>query len=163
MPVIVIMQRIHDEDFTDTVLNEGENDWHHLILPVHIDSDYEYKGSGIYIPNNLPDGSLWPDRISNEQALARMDDIQYSQETVPAKGEVYERDWFKRYTEMPKSIKSWAIYCDTASKVKKYNDYSVFQLWAQTTGNKGYLIRQWRKKVKIPFLLGEFELSLIHI
>lgn len=57
-----------------------------------------------------------------------------------------------RYSEMPKNIKSWSIYCDTASKTKKYNDFSVFQLWAKTTLNQGFLIDQWRDKVKVPFL-----------
>ena len=156
-PVIVIMQRIHEEDFTSTVLTEGENDWHHLVLPMFIDKEYEYKESGIYIPHNLPEGSLWPSKMSDKQALARMGDIQYSQEPTPAKGEVYEREWFKRYTDIPPHVKSWSIYCDTASKVKKYNDYSVFQLWAQTVDNKGYLIKQWREKVKVPFLLGELQ------
>ena len=157
VPVIVIMQRIHAEDFTNTVLNEGENRWHHLVLPAFVDPDYEYKESGIYLPHNLPAGSLWSERISDKQALARMDDIQYSQEPTPAKGEVYEREWFRRFTELPENIKSWSIYCDTASKVKKYNDFSVFQLWAKTTDNHGYLVRQFREKVKVPFLLGKLE------
>lgn len=157
VPVIVIMQRIHEEDFTNTVLTEGEDEWHHLVLPMYIDSDFEYKESGRYVPHNLPSGSLWPERMADKKALARMDDIQYSQEPAPAKGEVYEREWFKRFSRLPDNIKSWTIYCDTASKTNKYNDYSVFQLWAQTVENNGYMVKQWREKVKIPFLLGSLE------
>lgn len=157
VPVIVIMQRIHEEDFTWELLENSDDDWHHLVLPAYIEPEYEYKQSGIYIEHGLPEGSLWDVKASDAKALALMDNIQYSQEPTPAKGEVYERQWFKRYSHLPGNIKSWSIYCDTASKVRKYNDFSVFQLWAKTTSNHGYLVKQWRKKVKVPFLIGELE------
>lgn len=156
-PVIVIMQRIHEEDFTNTLLEESEEEWYHLVLPAYIEKEFEYKQTGKYIKHSLPTGSLWPAKFNDKKAMSLMGSIQYSQEPTPAKGEVYERDWFKRYNKLPENIKSWSIYCDTASKVKKYNDYSVFQLWAKTVENKGYLVKQWRGKVKIPFLMPEFE------
>lgn len=158
-PVIVIMQRIHEEDFTHELLEGSGSDeeWHHLVLPAYIDHDYEYKQSGRYVSHDLPEGALWPAKFTNEKAIAAMANIQWSQEPTPAKGEVYEREWFKRFTTLPQNIKDWSIYCDTASKTKKYNDYSVFQLWAKTTSNHGYLVKQWRKKVKVPFLVGELE------
>lgn len=157
VPVIVIMQRIHEEDFTWELLENSGEEWHHLVLPAYIDHEYEYKQSGRYIEHGIAEGSLWQVKASNDRALGLMDNIQYSQEPSPAKGEVYEREWFNRYTTLPTNIKSWSIYCDTASKIKKYNDYSVFQLWAQTTSNHGYLVKQWREKVKIPFLIGKLE------
>ena len=157
VPVIVIMQRIHEEDFTWELLENSGEEWHHLVLPAYIEPEYEYKQSGVYIEHNLPEGALWDRKGDDKQSLSLMDNIQYSQEPTPAKGEVYERSWFKRYTSLPNNIKSWSIYGDTASKVKKYNDYSVLQLWAQTTENHGYLVKQWRDKVKIPFLIGEVE------
>jgi predicted phage terminase large subunit-like protein len=153
-PVIVIMQRISDSDFTSELLDRtGSNEkWHHLVLPAYISKDYKYEENGVYINHDLKEGALWPEKFTDEQALSLMTNIQYSQKTAPAKGEVYEREWFMRYSEMPKNIKSWSIYCDTASKTKKYNDFSVFQLWAKTTLNQGFLIDQWRDKVKVPFL-----------
>lgn len=157
VPVIVIMQRIHEEDFTWELLENSGEEWHHLVLPAYIDSEYEYTQSGRYIEHGLPEGALWDVKANNQQSMKLMDNIQYSQESSPAKGEVYEREWFKRFSTLPQNIKDWSIYCDTASKTKKYNDYSVFQLWAKTTNNHGYLVKQWRKKVKVPFLVGEWE------
>ena len=158
-PAIIIMQRIHEEDFTFELLEGAgaDEDWHHLVLPAYIDSDYEYQQSGTYIPHDIPEGALWPVKFTDESAKNSMHNIQWSQEPTPAKGEVYEREWFRRFKDLPPNIKSWSIYCDTASKTNKYNDYSVFQLWAKTTSNQGYRVKQWRKKVKVPFLLGEFE------
>lgn len=157
VPVIVIMQRIHEEDFTWELLENSGEEWHHLVLPAYISPDYEYRQTGIYIDHGLPEGTLWDIKADDERAMSLMGSIQYSQEPTPAKGEVYEREWFKRFTGIPDHVKSWSIYCDTASKTNKYNDYSVFQLWAKTVDNNGYMVKPWRKKVKIPFLLGEFE------
>lgn len=157
-PVIVIMQRIAENDFTAELLDKSgaDEDWYHLVLPAYIDSDYTYTQSGIYIEHDLPPGALWPAKFTDAQAKAAMTNIQWSQEPSPAKGEVYEREWFRRYDVLPKNIRSWSIFCDTASKTKKYNDWSVFQLWAKTTDNKGYLVRQFRKKIKVPHLKDEF-------
>ena len=157
-PVIVIMQRISEDDFTSELLDRSgaDEDWHHLVLPAYIDSEYEYKQSGRYIDHSLPEGPLWPIKFTQAQAKAAMGNIQWSQEPTPAKGELYEREWFQRYDNLPHNIKSWSIWCDTASKTKKYSDYSVFQLWAKTTANQGYLVAQWRDKVKVPHLKDRF-------
>lgn len=158
--VIVIMQRIAEEDFTYELLEGGGSklDWHHLVLPAFIEDEPEkYKQSGIYIPHGLPPGPLWPLRYTEEQAVASMSNIQYSQQPTPAKGEVYEETWFKRHRVLPPHIKGWSITVDTATKKGKYNDYTVFHLWAKSTSNKGYLVCRWRGKVRISFLLKEFE------
>lgn len=156
--VVVIMQRVAELDFTHELIEvSGANEgWHHLVLPAYIDKDYEYTQSGNYIEHDLPEGPLWPVKYTEEQALGVMKNIQYSQEPTPAVGEVFEREWFNRHDRLPDNIKSWSIYCDTASKVGKYNDYSVFGLFAKTTDNRLYLARVWRKRVKIPYLKNEF-------
>lgn len=154
-PVIVIMQRISEGDFTSELLERSGSDeeWHHLILPAYISKEtFEYKQSGKLIEHDLPDGPLMPIKFTEEQAKAAMSNIQWSQEPEPMVGETYQREWFKRFDKLPTNIKSWSIYCDTATKTNKYNDYSVFQLWAKTTSNQGYLAAQWRKKVQVPFL-----------
>ena len=157
-PVIVIMQRIAENDFTAELLDRSgaDEDWHHLVLPAYISSDYVYTQAGRYIEHDLSDGALFGEKFTDAQAKAAMTNIQWSQEPSPAKGEIYEREWFKRYESLPNNIKSLSIYCDTASKTKKYNDYSVFQLWAKTTSNQGYLIKQDREKIKVPFLKDRF-------
>ena len=154
VPVIVIMQRIAEGDFTSELLDgSGANeDWHHLVLPAWIAPDYKYTQSGRYIEHNLPVGSLWPLKFTDKAANDAMANIQWSQEPTPPKGVVFQSEWFNRYSQLPANIKAWSIYCDTASKPNKYNDYTVFQLWATTTDNHGYLVDQFRDKPQIPYL-----------
>ena len=40
VPMIVIMQRIHEEDLSGFLLKGGSGDkWHHLSIPAHLDSE----------------------------------------------------------------------------------------------------------------------------
>ena len=155
IPVIVIMQRVSDNDFTDELLNDEDETWHHLVLPAYIKKDYPYSQNGIYIDHDLPEGTLWDLKADDKKAKRLMEDIQYSQDPTPPKGEVIEKEWFGLYDTLP-SIKEYSIYCDTASKVKKYNDYSVFGLFGKDYANNGYLISMWRGKVKVPYLKTQF-------
>ncbi|HHI2545123.1 DNA-packaging protein [Klebsiella quasipneumoniae subsp. similipneumoniae] len=66
-PMIVIMQRIHYHDLSGYLLRGGSGEkWHHLNLPVIIDSSRSYEEiypentHAIPIYHGLPDGWLWP-------------------------------------------------------------------------------------------------------
>lgn len=63
-PMVVIMQRIHYNDLSGYLLRGGSGEkWHHLNLPVIIDSKEAYPSEnthGIPIAHGLPDGWLWP-------------------------------------------------------------------------------------------------------
>ncbi|EPY7167563.1 phage terminase large subunit family protein [Klebsiella pneumoniae] len=66
-PMIVIMQRIHYHDLSGYLLRGGSGEkWHHLNLPVIIDSSRSYEETypenthAIPIDHVLPDGWLWP-------------------------------------------------------------------------------------------------------
>ncbi|HDK6894379.1 DNA-packaging protein [Klebsiella sp. GB_Kp051] len=66
-PMIVIMQRIHYHDLSGYLLRGGSGEkWHHLNLPVIINSSRSYEETypenthAIPIDHGLPDGWLWP-------------------------------------------------------------------------------------------------------
>ncbi len=155
VPVIVIMQRISDDDFTEHLLNDTDEEWSHLVLPAFIDKDYTYSQNGKYITHDLPKGTLWEAKASDDKAMRLMSDIQYSQDPTPKKGEMIEKEWLIMYDMLPE-IKEYTIFCDTASKTNKYNDYSVFGLFGKDYHNKGYLISMYRGKVKVPQLKSTF-------
>ena len=157
-PVVVIMQRVHPQDFTYTIVEESGLEVHHLVLPEYIEDNYTYDQSGIYIPHNLPVGSIWPEQRTDEEALKlNNNSIQYSQNPIEEKGEVYERDWFIRFDQCPVTIKEWSIWGDTATKTNDYNDYTVFQLWGLGTDNRGYMFDMFRGKVEVPQLFPAFK------
>jgi len=149
-PTILIMQRLGNNDFTNHLL-DGDEQWMHLVIPSYVDEDYSYSGKGIYIPHNLPVGSVFPKRWDNETAHRLMSDIQYSQETRPEDGDVFSRDWFEIVDTLP-TIKECHIKVDTATKVNRYNDYSVFSMFEKGIDNKAYHSMLVKEKIKVPYL-----------
>lgn len=73
-PLVNIMQRIHYNDLSGYLLRGGSGEkWHHLNLPVLIDSTDPYPEEnthGIEIEHGLPDGWLWPAKHNEEHRAA---------------------------------------------------------------------------------------------
>lgn len=76
-PMIVIMQRIHYHDLSGYLLRGGSGEkWHHLNLPVIIDSSRSYEETypenthAIPIDHGLPDGWLWPFKHNESHRLS---------------------------------------------------------------------------------------------
>ena len=74
VPIIVVMQRIHWDDLSGYLLSGGSGEkWHHLNLPVIIDSNEVYPKEythGIKIDHGLPDGWLWPFKHNEKHETA---------------------------------------------------------------------------------------------
>lgn len=140
-PIILIMQRLHEEDLSGFLLSGGNGeDWTHLNIPA--------------INENVP---LWSCKHSIKD-LKRLENAnpyvfagQYLQMPAPKGGGIYKQDWFKYYSIEPK-FKYKLIFGDTAQKTKEQNDYSVFQCWGYTQENESYLIDQVRGKWEAPQL-----------
>ena len=166
IPIVVIMQRVHEDDPTGYLLKGGTGDkWYHLVLPVDIghDDTEEYSKEfthGIPIGYKLPDGPLWEYKHNKEQIeMMRNNDpytyaSQYAQRPAPLGGGLFKGDWWKFY-DVPPVLEYKFITGDTAQKTKEHNDFSVFQCWGFTNGNI-YLLDQIRGKWEAPELKTQF-------
>lgn len=178
-PVIIIMQRLHDDDLTGFLLKGGSGDrWHHLSLPVEIPAEREpYPAEythGIEIPYDLPAGPLWlfkygPDEIQILKADDFTFSAQFMQKPSAYGGGVFNTSHFKYYADYdPKAatvtkhdgtvvkLEYKNVYCDTAMKTGERNDYSVFQLWGKGNDGNIYLLDQVRGKWEAPVLKNKF-------
>lgn len=159
VPIIVIMQRLHSDDFVGHLLTGGTGEkWHHLNLPVVINNAEPYPiewTHGIPIQHNLPDGPLWEEKHSAAEIEILKADAytfasQYMQKPVSIEGALFDMDGFKWWTDLP-TIQYYSIYADTAQKTGERNDFSVIQLWGKAeTGI--YLVDQVRGKWEAPQL-----------
>jgi predicted phage terminase large subunit-like protein len=144
-PIIVIMQRLHEEDLSGFLLNGGSGEeWEHLCLPA-LDE------------NNNP---LWEDKHSFEeleqirQANRYNFSGQYMQTPSPAEGGEWRKDWFKIVdkSEVPIGSLNWELFIDGAYTKDTKNDPSGFQIGAKW--NNDYVI--WSsidKYLEMPELL----------
>ena len=166
VPIIVIMQRVHEDDPTAHMLTGGTNEtWHHLVLPVEITGEEVYPDTfthGIQIKHDLEAGPLWAFKHNEEQIEnLRNSDVytfsaQYQQEPTPLGGSLFKDEWWQFYEEVPVDLTQRIITVDTAQKTAEHNDFSVFQCWGVTTDKKIYLLDQWRGKWEAPQLQDNF-------
>lgn len=159
VPIIVIMQRLHSDDFVGHLLTGGTGEkWHHLNLPVVINNAEPYPiewTHGIPIEHGLPDGPLWTDKHDADEIEVLKADAytyasQYMQRPVSIEGALFDMSGFKWWSELP-PIQYYSIYADTAQKTGERNDFSVIQLWGKAE-NGIYLIDQVRGKWEAPLL-----------
>ena len=170
-PIILIMQRVHEEDPSGFLLTGGTGEkWHHLLLPVEIPDKpvkewypQEYT-HGIPIEYNLPPGALWPMKHTQEDIdlMEKADPYtkasQYDQKPSPKGGAVFKDEFWKYYNSnaLPKDILFKRIYADTAQEKGEHNDYTVFQCWAYSPSMGILLIDLFREKLETPELTTAF-------
>ena len=181
VPIIIIMQRVHDNDLSGYLLKGGDNaggeKWHHLIIPAEIpDLKEPYPAKythGIPVKYDLEPGPLWPFKHNEKQleVLKTSSSFvwagQYMQNPSDPGAQIFRREYWPRW-DFAKGIdkfNSWLyhdgqkimingihIFADTAMKTGETNDYSVFQTWVEGDNGKIYLIDQIRGKWEAPEL-----------
>lgn len=162
VPILVIMQRLHGDDFVGHLLTGGTGEvWDHLDLPVMIESGTDYPAEwthGKPIEHGLPDGPLWDfkhsaDEIEILKADAYTFASQYMQRPVSIEGALFDMagiNW-RLGCEMPQ-VDYYRMYADTAQKTGERNDYSVIELWAKFKDGGAGLIDLVRGKWEAPDL-----------
>lgn len=138
-PCIVIMQRIHEDDFCGMLLRDTEYHFEQLILPAILDEGTDHERA------------LWPEKHTLERLkiMATKNSYvfagQYQQRPSPLGGGIIKGAWFKRYNVLP-PLKYRAVFVDTAQKEKESNDYQVAECWGLGTDGNLYLIDMFRAK-----------------
>jgi len=162
VPIVVIMQRLHGDDFVGHLLRGGMGEvFDHLDLPVLIDSTAEYPKEwthGRPIAHDLPDGPLWEEKHNLEQIEVLKADAytfasQYMQRPVSIEGALFDMSGVRWYNEgeMPE-VDYYRMYADTAQKTGERNDYSVIELWAKFKSGGAGLVDLVRGKWEAPEL-----------
>lgn len=143
-PIIVIMQRLHEDDMSGFLLNGGSGEeWEHLCLPA-LDE------------NNNP---LWEDKHTFEeleqirQSSRYIFSGQYMQTPSPEEGGEWRKTWFTQINEaeLPTGIK-WNMYIDGAYTKDTQNDPSGIQI-AGKKDKDLYIYSSIDKYLEMPDLI----------
>jgi len=159
--IVVIMQRLHEDDLVGHVL--GQEPWEILSFPAIAEEDEEHRIETILGPRRFTrrlGEALHPDR----EPLEVLDHIrrtigeynfagQYQQSPAPLGGGLVKAEWFKRYreNELPERfdriVQSW----DTANKATELSDFSVCTTWGVKDKNL-FLLGVFRRRLEYPAL-----------
>lgn len=159
--VIVVMQRLHQDDLAGHLLEKGG--WRELTLPVrNIDGDRHFPllTGGTHL---WPAGTdLMPSRLSTAvqaELLASMGEAAYSaqylQRPVPAGGTIVKTEWFRTYGVPPqRSGLRFVVHSyDVATRPTEAADYTVCTIWGMTHSGEYYLLDCRRVRLAFPDLL----------
>lgn len=159
--IILVMQRLHQDDLVGHVLAQGN--WDMLSLPAIAIEDEQFTiqncfGTKQYI--RKAGDLLNPARESLSSlntmraAIGEYDFLsQYQQTPIPQGGSIIKTEWLQSYETAPtrmeisQIIQSW----DTAFKDTEQSNYSVCTTWAAFKGNY-YLLDVLRKRLQYPDL-----------
>ena len=143
-PIIVIMQRLHEEDLSGFLLNGGSGEkWEHLCLPALNE-------------NNEP---LWKEKHTFEeleqirQANRYTFAGQYMQTPAPDEGGEWRKQWFTivKRSELTPNI-NWKMLIDGAYTKDTANDPTGITIYGNHNGNV-YILSSIDKYLELPELI----------
>lgn len=142
-PIIVIMQRLHEDDMSGFLLAGGSGeDWHHLCLPALNE-------------NNEP---LWEEKHTFEeleqirQANRYNFSGQYMQTPSPEEGGEWRKDWFEIVNRNDVPDVEWDMFIDGAYTKDTKNDPTGIQIGAKI-GQNYFILSSIDKYLEMPDLI----------
>jgi predicted phage terminase large subunit-like protein len=157
--IVVVMQRLHEDDLTGHLLEKGG--WEHLCLPA-IAEEKQFIQIGSF-EKERESGELLH---ANREGIGELASIkrelgsyayagQYQQQPAPIGGGMFRDEWWRYYDLLPK-MKRCIVVGDTAMKAKEQHDYSVFMCWGECERGNAYLVDLLRGKWEAPELEQAF-------
>jgi predicted phage terminase large subunit-like protein len=159
--IIVVMQRLHEEDPSGYIL-ANDLGYEHLCIPMEFEPDRRKTTSIGWTDPRTKEGELldpvrFPQHVIDRDKKAMGSYAwagQMQQRPAPRGGGLIKDAWWKYYEVLP-PLKWRGIWADTAQKAKEANDYSVFECWGETEDGKAVLIDLIRGKWEAPELLAQ--------
>jgi phage terminase large subunit-like protein len=158
--MIIIMQRLHENDPVGYLLKRNPDKYTHICIPAHYQKDRvkpldlgKYYKNGLFFPSRFPEIVL--SDIRDKMPINEYEG-QYEQDPVAKAGNIIKRDWFhpikwndfiRLYNSLPYIVEK-TFTCDTAFTDKKENDASCI-LGGCLINNNLYLFKG--KKVRLGF------------
>ena len=156
--IVIVMQRLHDEDLCGYLLKNKPKQWELLKIPASYDKETIYKG---YYNLVVETGAVLHEEREDLQALNKLKlelgeynfAAQYNQDPVPNTGSMIKKAWLQYFSPQDKCsfsqiIQSW----DTAIKAKDEHDYTVgITLGVNDYGY--YILDLYRAKLEFPELI----------
>jgi predicted phage terminase large subunit-like protein len=161
-PVIVVMQRIHEKDFTAMLLADSEFTWKHRCLEALIDE------------GQPTERALWPAKHTVDELKAMRDkrnergevnpvakatyNSQYQQAPSSIDGNLLKVEWWRWYASLEEVTQRCTMFfftADTAYTGDTANDPTSLMLWGAEGGKRLYLLGRVSGHWEFPQLLTE--------
>jgi len=143
--IVIIQQRLAENDLTGHIQETESDDWCQLILPGRYEPERSYESKiGWKDPRTVPGELLWPERFS-EPALKRLEKTmgpfifagQIQQRPEPAGGGIIKHEWWNLWENKAWPAMDFVLATlDTAYTEKEANDPSGMIIWGVFSGSE---------------------------
>jgi predicted phage terminase large subunit-like protein len=151
--IIVIMQRLHEEDLTGHLLAKGG--WEHLCLPMIAECDQKLSKGYINVDRKTGD-LLQPTRIDNEEIARIKNEVgsyafsgQYQQRPSPEGGGEFRTEWLMYYDALTPGTLNYYIFVDPANTKGKDSDYTAMVVMGAGGDRNLYLVDIIRDRLNV--------------
>lgn len=151
--IIIIMQRLHENDLTGHLLNKGG--WEHLCLPMIANEEVIYKRGKINHTRLIGD-YLHKDRIGEPELDIIKNEIgsyafagQYQQTPSPEGGGEFRKEWIQYYETLKPETLNHYIFVDPANSKNKDSDYTAAVVLGAGGDGNLYLVDLIRDRLNV--------------
>lgn len=145
--IVIIMQRVHEDDVSGLILSSGM-DYVHLMIPMEFDETRCCETDIGWIDPRTIDGELaWPDRFSADVVETMQKNLgpyayagQYDQAPTPRGGGIFKREWWQVWEPKDGKFPQFdyiVASLDSAFTEKEENDPSGMTVWGVWTDIEG--------------------------
>lgn len=160
--IVVIMQRLHEDDTSGVILKMGLP-YVHLCIPMRFEPDRRCVTSiGWQDPRAEAGELMFPERFGEQQVRELEATLgtygtagQLQQRPSPRGGGMLKSSWLTYWHTVPLALDFRFVTADTAQKTSTQHDYSVLQCWGRSVAGKAVLLDQIRGKWEAPELITE--------
>ena len=174
--IVIIMQRVHEDDISGVVLSAGLN-YVHLCIPMEFESSRWFDDNGTLVPNEYGwvdprldeddldecEGELaWPERFTAEVVAQIKHDMgpyasaaQYQQSPAPRGGGIFKRQWWQLWESKDNRFPAFEYLIgslDSAFTQKEENDPSALVILGifknEMAQRRIMLVHAWRKHLE---------------
>lgn len=135
------------------------NVWYVVSIAAQCERDDDILGReiGEYIWPDWFDASYWVDKKVNPRSWASL----YQQRPSLEEGLYFNVDWFRTYTDLPKSLNRYISFDPAVSDAESADDTAI-QVWGIDTAARIYLIDEWVAKTTMDIWIAHL-ITLISI
>lgn len=149
--IVVIMQRLHDDDTTGHLLKNGN--WQLVKMPAITNNPLRFKPRQYeYMYDSLLHEDRLPKEILDELQLSMGSYAfagQYLQEPVPLGGGEFKSDFLNYFNSDTLNVTTCNLYItvDPATSKKKTSDYTAMVVWALAPDHNYYVVDGVRERL----------------
>lgn len=159
--IIVVMQRLHEEDISGIILEKPDLGYDHLCIPLFADGEVRKPTSLGWTDHREEGENMFPARYTERVVKSYKASLgpfafagQYQQRPVPANDGFFLAEWFEdRYKpeQLPKHLHH---YMTSDHAPSGNGDYNVFRIWGVDATKQLWLIDSFRKKCIMDEAMG---------